>query len=46
MGPYPEISLSEARSKREYARKRPANGINPAQQKSVITIINFIMTFY
>lgn len=33
IGPYPEISLSEARSKRDDARKLLANGINPAQQK-------------
>lgn len=33
IGPYPEISLSEARSKRDDARKLLVNGINPAQQK-------------
>lgn len=33
IGPYPEISLSEARSKRNDVRKLLANGINPAQQK-------------
>ncbi|WP_336220652.1 tyrosine-type recombinase/integrase [Citrobacter amalonaticus] len=33
IGPYPEISLSDARSKRDDARKLLANGINPAQQK-------------
>ena len=33
IGPYPKISLSEARSKRDDARKLLANGINPAQQK-------------
>lgn len=33
IGPYPEISLSEARSKRDDVRKLLANGINPAQQK-------------
>lgn len=33
IGPYPAISLSEARTKRDDARKLLANGINPAQQK-------------
>ncbi|CCJ71856.1 Integrase [Cronobacter condimenti 1330] len=31
MSPYPEISLSEARSKRADARKLLANSINPGQ---------------
>jgi len=32
-GTYPEISLAEARLKREQARKNVANGINPAELK-------------
>ena len=35
IGPYPEISLSEARDRRDDARKLLANRINPAQQKRV-----------
>ncbi|WP_439412482.1 tyrosine-type recombinase/integrase [Enterobacter ludwigii] len=33
IGPYPEITLSGARLKRDDARKLLANGINPTQQK-------------
>jgi len=32
-GAYPEVSLSDAREKREVARKQLANGINPGQAK-------------
>jgi hypothetical protein len=33
LGPYPEVSLSEARSKREAARKMLDSGTNPIEEK-------------
>lgn len=37
-GPYPEISLEEAREKREEARKLRAKGLDPSQEKKKIKL--------
>ncbi len=38
-GPYPEVSLSDARAKRMDAQKLRANGVDPAQAKRVEKIV-------
>ena len=41
-GVYPEVSLKEARDKRDEARKKISNGINPAEEKKLAKITRMI----
>lgn len=42
LGVYPEVSLKEAREKRDAIRKQVSNGINPAQEKKLIKLTRLI----
>lgn len=39
LGPYPEISLSEARAKKEEARRQIVNGIDPGALKKAMKVV-------
>ncbi|MEQ6969784.1 Arm DNA-binding domain-containing protein [Pectobacterium polaris] len=38
LGKYPEISLADARARRDEARKRLANGVDPSENKKVVKV--------